>query len=112
MLVLGGDCTIELGTVLGVSTVSAKKLIGHALELRHRLPRLWAQVQSGRVPSWRARSISAAIAPTSVFAATSFPSRMTNVFAAPAASARSVGSSANASASSLSGMVTFDPFHA
>ena len=42
-------CIAELGAVLGMSTASAKKLIGHALELRHRLPRLWAQVQSGAV---------------------------------------------------------------
>ena len=40
-------CIAELGTVLGISTVAAKKLIGHALELRHRLPRLWAQVHAG-----------------------------------------------------------------
>ena len=38
-------CLAELGTVLGISTTAAKKLVGHALELRHRLPRLWAQVQ-------------------------------------------------------------------
>ncbi len=50
-------CIAELGAVLGISTVSAKKLVGHALELRHRLPRVWAQVQSGQVESWRARSI-------------------------------------------------------
>ena len=50
-------CIAELGAVLGVSTTSAKKLIGHALELRHRLPRLWAQVQSGDVPAWRARAV-------------------------------------------------------
>ncbi|MGF9763694.1 DUF222 domain-containing protein [Microvirga sp. 0TCS3.31] len=50
-------CLAELGTVLGISTTAAKKLVGHALELRHRLPRLWAQVQSGRVPAWRARSV-------------------------------------------------------
>ncbi|MBL0749030.1 DUF222 domain-containing protein [Nocardioides sp. G10] len=50
-------CVAELGTVLGVSSTSAKKLIGHALELRHRLPRLWAQVQAGCVPAWRARSV-------------------------------------------------------
>jgi 5-methylcytosine-specific restriction endonuclease McrA len=50
-------CVAELGTVLGVSTVSAKKLIGQALELRHRLPRLWAQVQTGAVPAWRARAV-------------------------------------------------------
>jgi hypothetical protein len=50
-------CLAELGTVLAVSTTAAKKLVGHALELRHRLPRLWAQVQAGRVPAWRARSV-------------------------------------------------------
>ena len=50
-------CIAELGTVLGISSTSAKKLIGHALELRHRLPRLWSQVQSGAVPAWRARSV-------------------------------------------------------
>ena len=53
-------CIAELGAVLGISTTSAKKLIGHALELRHRLPRLWAQVHSGRVPAWRARIVAEA----------------------------------------------------
>ncbi|WP_224274159.1 HNH endonuclease signature motif containing protein [Nocardioides lacusdianchii] len=50
-------CVAELGTVLGITSVSAKKLIGHALELRHRLPRLWAHVHAGRVPAWRARAV-------------------------------------------------------
>jgi hypothetical protein len=50
-------CIPELGAVLGMSSTGAKKLIGHALELRHRLPQLWAQVQSGVVPAWRARSV-------------------------------------------------------
>ncbi len=50
-------CIAELGAVLGISTTAAKKLIGHALELRHRLPRLWSQVQSGDVPAWRARAV-------------------------------------------------------
>jgi hypothetical protein len=53
-------CIAELGAVLGVSSTGAKKLIGHALELRHRLPRLWALVQSGVVPAWRARSVAEA----------------------------------------------------
>ena len=53
-------CIAELGTVLGVTSVSAKKLIGHALELRHRLPRLWAQVHAGRVAAWRARAVAEA----------------------------------------------------
>jgi hypothetical protein len=50
-------CVAELGTTLGISTTAAKKLIGHALELRHRLPRLWAQVHAGHVPAWRDRAV-------------------------------------------------------
>ncbi|NPC40885.1 HNH endonuclease signature motif containing protein [Nocardioides sp. zg-1230] len=50
-------CVAELGGVLGMSSTGAKRLIGHALELRHRLPRLWAQVQAGRVPAWKARAV-------------------------------------------------------
>src|SRR5687768_1020531 len=40
-------CLAELGTVLGISTAAVKKLVGHVLELRHRLPRLWGQVHAG-----------------------------------------------------------------
>lgn len=47
----------EFGAVLGESTAAAKRLIGHALELRHRLPRLWDLVHAGRVPVWRARLV-------------------------------------------------------
>jgi hypothetical protein len=50
-------CVAELGTTLGITSTAAKKLIGHALELRHRLPRLWAQVHAGQVPAWRARAV-------------------------------------------------------
>ncbi|HSF37927.1 MAG TPA: DUF222 domain-containing protein, partial [Nocardioides sp.] len=50
-------CVAELGGVLGVSSTAAKKLIGHALELRHGLPRLWGQIQAGRVPAWKARAV-------------------------------------------------------
>src|SRR5699024_6026964 len=53
-------CFAELGSVLGISTVAAKRLVGQALELRHRLPRLWALVQAGRVPAWRARTVAEA----------------------------------------------------
>jgi hypothetical protein len=53
-------CCAELGAVLGVSTDAAKRLLGHALELRHRLPRLWALVQAGRVPPWQARRVAEA----------------------------------------------------
>ena len=53
-------CIAELGAVLGTSTTSAKRLMGHALELRHRLPRLWARVHAGAVPAWRARAVAEA----------------------------------------------------
>ena len=36
---------------------SAKRLVGQALELRHRLPRLWRRVQAGDLPAWRARRV-------------------------------------------------------
>lgn len=49
----------EFGAVLGESTAAAKTLIGQALEIRHRLPRLWALVQAGRTPAWRARLVAA-----------------------------------------------------
>ncbi|PVG82960.1 DUF222 domain-containing protein [Nocardioides gansuensis] len=53
-------CFAELGAVLGMSTTAAKRLVGHALELRHRLPRLWAATHAGTVPPWRARRIAEA----------------------------------------------------
>ena len=53
-------CVAELGASLGMSSTAAKKLIGNALELRHRLPRLWRQVQSGAVPAWQARRVAEA----------------------------------------------------
>ena len=53
-------CVAELGAALGTSTEAAKKLIGHALELAHRLPKVWARVQTGEVPAWRARLVAEA----------------------------------------------------
>ena len=48
-------CIPELAAALGMSTLAGKRLVGHALELRHRLPRLWNAVHAGLVPAWRAR---------------------------------------------------------
>lgn len=53
-------CIAELGAVLGLSTTAARRLVGHVLELRHRLPRLLAEVLAGRVPAWRARRVAEA----------------------------------------------------
>ncbi len=50
----------EFGAALGVSTTAAKKLIGHALELQHRLPRTWERLVSGGVAPWRARLVAGA----------------------------------------------------
>ena len=47
----------ELATRIGQRTEAGAALIGEALELRHRLPRLWARVQTLEVEAWRARRI-------------------------------------------------------
>lgn len=53
-------CIAEFGAVLEMSSVAAKHLIGQALELRHRLPRLYRRVLAGEVPAWRARRVAEA----------------------------------------------------
>ena len=47
----------ELGSELGLPTTAAKRLVGHALELAHRLPRTWRRVLGGEVDPWRARRV-------------------------------------------------------
>jgi Domain of unknown function (DUF222) len=47
----------ELAAALGMSTFGGQGLVGDALELRHRLPRLWARVQAGTLQAWRARQV-------------------------------------------------------
>ncbi|MEU4392367.1 DUF222 domain-containing protein [Kribbella sp. NPDC023855] len=50
----------EFGAVTGRSTCAAARYIGQALALRHRLPRLWAQVESGHATPWKACNIAQA----------------------------------------------------
>lgn len=65
---LGGDGTptvgdfaaAELGCVLRISDGAAAKLIADALDLRHRLPHVWAAAQAGQVPNHQARRIATA----------------------------------------------------
>jgi len=65
---LGGDGTptvgdfapAELGCVLRISDGAADRLIGDALDLRHRLPQIWAAALVGRVPAYQARRIATA----------------------------------------------------
>lgn len=47
----------EFAAAIGATTESGKQLVGHALELRHRLPLLWAKVEAGAVSAWRARRV-------------------------------------------------------
>ncbi|MCD4526213.1 HNH endonuclease signature motif containing protein [Nocardioides sp. cx-173] len=48
---------MELGAALGMSTDSAKRYVGAALEIRFRLPRIWARVETGELGFWKARWI-------------------------------------------------------
>jgi hypothetical protein len=52
---VGEFCPAELGAVLASSTFAASRLIADALDLRHRLPRLWARTVAGEVKPWIAR---------------------------------------------------------
>ena len=47
----------EFATALGLSAGSGRVLVGHALELAHRLPKTWTRVQDGSLAPWRARRI-------------------------------------------------------
>ena len=65
---LGGDGTptvadfapAEFGCVLRISDGSAARLIGDALDLRHRLRLIWAAALTGQVPAYQARRIATA----------------------------------------------------
>ena len=50
----------ELGAALGISTYAAHELVGDGLELRHRLPKVWARIHAGSLPAWRGRKIAQA----------------------------------------------------
>ena len=50
-------CPAELGLWQQQSPGSARCLIGDALDLRHRLPRLWARIVAGDVHAWKARTV-------------------------------------------------------
>jgi len=49
-------CT-ALGVALETTTGSATALLRDALELRHRMPCLWAAVMAGQVEDWKARKV-------------------------------------------------------
>ena len=65
---LGGDgtpevseyCAAEFGALQGVGSMAGRLIIGDALDLRHRLPDLWARVCAGGVRAWQARKVAQA----------------------------------------------------
>lgn len=50
----------EMAAELAMTTWSARRLIGDALETRHRLPRVWARLLTGEVAAWMASKIAQA----------------------------------------------------
>ena len=62
-------CVADLALALGMSTDAGRTYLGDAIELRYRLPKLWAVVTTGRVPVWKARRIAQATKPLCLDAA-------------------------------------------
>ena len=60
---------VEVGATLGVSYAAALALVAEAVELVHRLPRLWALVHDGRLQAWKARRVATYTQPLSIAAA-------------------------------------------
>src|SRR6476661_508177 len=50
----------ELTAALNLSHTAGLSLVSEAVELRHRLPRLWALVQDGNLQAWKARQVARA----------------------------------------------------
>src|SRR4051794_12755028 len=50
-------CVAEFAAAVGLPTETGKAYLGEAVELRHRLPKIWARVVAGDLPAWRARRI-------------------------------------------------------
>ena len=57
---VGEFAIAEFAAALGMSTDAGRCLLGDALELFHRLPRVWARIHAGHLPTWRARRIAQA----------------------------------------------------
>ncbi len=50
-------CVAEFAVAIGMPTEVGRVFLGEALELRYRLPRVWARVVAGGLAAWRARRI-------------------------------------------------------
>src|SRR6187200_3002873 len=54
---IGEFAVTEFAAAIGLPTEAGKAHLGEAVELRYRLPRVWARVVKGDLPAWRARRI-------------------------------------------------------
>ena len=50
-------CPASLAMAFQTSIGGARRLIGDALNLRHRLPRTWQRVTAGQIHAWKARQL-------------------------------------------------------
>lgn len=50
-------CVAELACALGLTPRAGRMLLADAVELRHRLPRVWERLTAGELPAWRARRV-------------------------------------------------------
>jgi hypothetical protein len=53
-------CIAEFALAIGRSTDGGRALLAAAVELKYRLPRVWARMQTGELEAWRARRIAEA----------------------------------------------------
>jgi hypothetical protein len=54
---VGEFAVAEFAAAVGMTTEAGKALVGQAIELAHRLPKLWSLVGAWRVPGWQARRV-------------------------------------------------------
>ncbi|MFN8189485.1 MAG: HNH endonuclease signature motif containing protein [Nocardioidaceae bacterium] len=47
----------EFAAAVGLTTDAGKVLVGRAVEIAHRLPKLWKLLKAGRVAAWQARRV-------------------------------------------------------
>jgi hypothetical protein len=59
-------CVAEFALAIGLTTDAGRRYLGQALELFHRLPEVYARVQAGDLPAWKARRIAEATTSLSI----------------------------------------------
>src|ERR687889_336091 len=55
----------EFATALGMAEITGRNYLAQALELAHRLPKVWSRVQTGQLAPWRGRRIAEETLPLS-----------------------------------------------